>query len=677
MEKSKEAYIKEQREKINKLNESIKDLVNGYHENPENLVELVQFQSKFYQYSYQNRLLIYKQNRGAAFVGSYDFFKQRNYAVRKGQKGIKILVPIFGQYFKAGKTEKAVKYATKEETEQIKKGQIKTYKKLSHFRIGHVYDISQTTCPVEEYPKFYHMGYESKEHHLVYQGLKEFSEKYQHRPVEEKDINSIALRGYYVPVDKIVISEMLKDTEKVSTLSHEIGHDLVYGSQNEEKLEMQEELKADIMSVMLQTHLGIEITEGRKRHLTKNYKEYESLWKEQAEKKKINSSEKELPSIEDIINDVAKEYEKNIGKIDECIEHQREEIKRRKAVEERKEQEDNQKEDLIQAGAAGAILYGMNQEYIAFQDEHENLILGEKSHWDEKEGRYDNRSETALIYPEKGFLAPVLEKDNYEFAKKYGYLSPEDKDIIETLGKKIRPVTKVKIYQVKEEKMEYLFRSLSSLKEKGLDIQKENYKLVAEFDLPKEKISINRQLERVFEMGNTGELQAKAHPVPMRSISVSDIVMINQDAYYVDNIGFSEVRLEEKPEEKRKVASLLEEKDKILKESDKLQKGSLEEYLSRLPEKKFLLESLEAFKKEEPAMAGREKLELPQLRSEMPQIQEFIKEMEENPGMIRKADLGAILIGTSYGSIRPAMQKSRNKVRQKSKKRIFQKGIVM
>ena len=36
-------------------------------------------------------------------------------------------------------------------------------KQITKFKIGHVFDIAQTNCPVEDYPKIYNMGYSSEQ----------------------------------------------------------------------------------------------------------------------------------------------------------------------------------------------------------------------------------------------------------------------------------------------------------------------------------------------------------------------------------------------------------------------------------------------------------------------------------------------------------------------------------
>lgn len=47
----------------------IQNIVNNFKEDPEKILEFIDFQSRFYNYSTRNTMLIYAQNPGALFVG--------------------------------------------------------------------------------------------------------------------------------------------------------------------------------------------------------------------------------------------------------------------------------------------------------------------------------------------------------------------------------------------------------------------------------------------------------------------------------------------------------------------------------------------------------------------------------------------------------------------------------
>jgi Zn-dependent peptidase ImmA (M78 family) len=82
------------------------------------------------------------------------------------------------------------------------------------------------------------------------------------------------LRGAFYPNEnEIRISDKLNDTERLSTLTHELGHALMHNSKEAFKLpEPVRELEADAVSIMLQQYFGISLTDSRKRHFSENYR---------------------------------------------------------------------------------------------------------------------------------------------------------------------------------------------------------------------------------------------------------------------------------------------------------------------------------------------------------------------------------------------------------------------
>lgn len=92
--------------------------------------------------------------------------------------------------------------------------------------------------------------------------------------------------------------------------------------------------------------------------------------------------------------------------------------------------------------------------------------------------------------------------------------------------------TTVKIYQIKDiEKTNYAFRSY--IKEV---FNFEDYEKVAEFKYEANGSVVEHDLEKIFELGNNGILQ-KDHKLN-HSISMSDIIEIDNAKFYVNSIGF-------------------------------------------------------------------------------------------------------------------------------------------
>lgn len=266
-------------EAVEELKHGIVDLAESYKVEPKKIADLVAFSSRFYNYSFRNKALIFIQNPAATFVASYKRWNDEFGCKITSGKGssIKILKPVIATLFRAPDSEQwnPLKTATKQEKEKIKSGEYDT-KTYTRFKPISVFDISQTDCPKENYPLFYSMGRSSEEHAKIYQQLKNFAIS-KGILVVEADLISISLRGAYTPAtNSIRINNLLEDTEKLSTLTHEFGHALLHSNPNEEKPVPQKEFEADTFCIMLETEFGIDLTDGRKTHLADCYRKIQS-----------------------------------------------------------------------------------------------------------------------------------------------------------------------------------------------------------------------------------------------------------------------------------------------------------------------------------------------------------------------------------------------------------------
>lgn len=286
------------------LNEKILEMAKSFEESPEVLAEVLVFESRFYRYSLRNTLAIYNQNPGATYVQSFDAWKRAGYSVKKGEQGIKVLTPVEATVLKIGGDLVPLQHATKEQKALYKQGKIESVTE-THFRLGNVFDISQTTMPVDDYPKFYTMGISSLFCGELLKGLSEYSSQKLDCKVIAGDLQSIAIRGTYTP-GEIKLNKLLKDTERLSTLTHEIGH-AVMEHADRELSTARKEFEADAFSIMLSSYCGCEIQETRKRHLAQHY----SRLKEQEPKTNLLEV---LMSVQKEYRSRLPEIEKHIGK---------------------------------------------------------------------------------------------------------------------------------------------------------------------------------------------------------------------------------------------------------------------------------------------------------------------------------------------------------------------------
>lgn len=218
---------------IEQLTDQMNDRIQSYQEKPEEELELLNYMRKFYKYSIKNTMMIESQYRGAYGVASYKEHQKNGYQVQKGQKAIRIMAPVIKDRFinEQGKI-KDLRYATKREKELIKKGKLEVIRNdVVSFRAVPVFDITQTDCPVEDYPKLY----PNRPQNFEFKGsLEQFNNFYQaiNEYAENKNINIAhetmsdgAQKGYYAPNEnRIALRDDLSIQEQAKVLLHEIGH---------------------------------------------------------------------------------------------------------------------------------------------------------------------------------------------------------------------------------------------------------------------------------------------------------------------------------------------------------------------------------------------------------------------------------------------------------------------
>lgn len=256
------------------MKQKVIDMAKNFNDNPQSLIEYLQFSTRFYNYSSRNSLLIYQQNPGAAFCNSYNTYKDMGYSVKRGEHGMKILVPTIKTYLNINGKPVSLNKATKEQKEAYKHHKIAAEQKL-HFKVGTVFDITQTNCPKEDYPKYFDLGYTSEQHRQIYELMKAYCDKELNCKVNENQYNSVSLRGFFdSEINSISLSGMFDDSTKLSVLTHETAHAILHKNIDKDviKSESLMEFEADATSIMLQSYFGLQIPESRQRHISEHYK---------------------------------------------------------------------------------------------------------------------------------------------------------------------------------------------------------------------------------------------------------------------------------------------------------------------------------------------------------------------------------------------------------------------
>ena len=247
------------REITDKLEQGIKELFES-----EKFKEYLTTMSKFYNYSFNNTLLIAMQKPDATLIAGYTSW-QRNFDrhVMKGEKGIKILAPA---PYKAQEEREKIDPATqKPMLDADGKPVTETVEVMRPaFKVVSVFDVSQTdgkelpdiavdelTGSVENYAAFF-------------EALKQESPV----PISFEDIPGGA-KGYFSHVEnRIAIQEGMSEIQTVKTAIHEIAHAKLHAIKPDEKVAPEErkdrhikEVEAESVAYTVCQRYGIETSD--------------------------------------------------------------------------------------------------------------------------------------------------------------------------------------------------------------------------------------------------------------------------------------------------------------------------------------------------------------------------------------------------------------------------------
>lgn len=214
------------REITDKLEQGIKELFES-----ERFKEYLRTMSKFYNYSFNNTLLIAMQKPEATYVAGYTSW-QRNFdrQVLKGERGIKILAP--APYKAQEEREKIDPLTQKPVIGTDGKAVTETVEVLRPaFKVVSVFDVSQTDG--KELPDIIvdELKGTVENYEAFFDALKQMSPV----PISFEDIPGGA-KGFFSPVEsRIAIQEGMSEIQTVKTAIHEIAHAKLHAVKPDEK----------------------------------------------------------------------------------------------------------------------------------------------------------------------------------------------------------------------------------------------------------------------------------------------------------------------------------------------------------------------------------------------------------------------------------------------------------
>lgn len=249
------------KEITDRLEQGIQELFNS-----EKFTEYLKTMSKFYNYSYNNVLLISMQRPDATLIAGYNAW-QNNFDrhVKRGEKGIKILAPC--PYKKQVEMEK-IDPATQRPVVGNDGKPVTEVMEVTKpaFRAVTVFDVSQTEG--KELPSIAvdELTGNVKDYEAFFEALKKASPV----PVGFEKIKGGA-KGYYHQIDKrIAINEGMSEVQNVKTAIHEIAHaklhDIDQGKQKEipegqRKNQREREVEAESIAYTVCQHYGIDTSD--------------------------------------------------------------------------------------------------------------------------------------------------------------------------------------------------------------------------------------------------------------------------------------------------------------------------------------------------------------------------------------------------------------------------------
>ena len=200
----------------------------------------------FWDYSWHNQMLIWRQKPDASFVGGFHTWLKCGRNVRKGEKGIAILAPIFF------KDKRQTTDRSEEETKRL------------WFKVVYVFDISQTDgTPLPELPSR-SVGERGED---VLSRLHRFAES---RGITVRFVEKCSLNGAAGTTKGTEIEIRTSETDvttQAATLAHEIAHSLLHFTPDGKRIttrdgkeidKQQRELEAEATAYVVGSYFGIQ-----------------------------------------------------------------------------------------------------------------------------------------------------------------------------------------------------------------------------------------------------------------------------------------------------------------------------------------------------------------------------------------------------------------------------------
>ena len=248
---------KDRQEVLKVLTEQLEKSIQDFMES-EKYKTFLSSMAKFHNYSLNNQILIAVQKPDSTLCAGYTTWQKQNRYVKKGEKGIRIICPspYKKEYLKdvidktTGKPELLSDGRTKQEIVQ---------KVIPFFKVGYVYDISQTEGqPLPEIADILEGDLD--------EGLKSLKEAMLQAspvPVCFQPIDG-ETNGFYSPAaGEIVVDSTLSEKQSLKTLIHETAHALLHNPEASSSQPTREtkEVEAESVAYVVCQYFGLDTSD--------------------------------------------------------------------------------------------------------------------------------------------------------------------------------------------------------------------------------------------------------------------------------------------------------------------------------------------------------------------------------------------------------------------------------
>lgn len=244
--------------------EVLKDLTEQLEKSIQDFMESEKYKTflssiaKFHNYSLNNQILIAVQKPDSTLCAGYTTWQKQNRYVKKGEKGIRIIcpAPYKKEYLKdvidktTGKPELLPDGKAKQEIVQ---------KVIPFFKVGYVYDISQTEGqPLPEIADILEGDLDED-----LKSLKEAMLQASPVPVCFQPIDG-ETNGFYSPAaGKIIVDSTLSEKQSLKTLIHETAHALLHNPEASSSQSTREtkEVEAESVAYVVCQYFGLDTSD--------------------------------------------------------------------------------------------------------------------------------------------------------------------------------------------------------------------------------------------------------------------------------------------------------------------------------------------------------------------------------------------------------------------------------